>query len=58
MMEWNEYFNWVAFKVTWLESVVLKGERSVPHPGVTLVQAFTSQLFSLQFMNMQQSQPK
>lgn len=39
------HFNWVAFKVARLDSVVLNGGSSVPHLGVTFVQAFTSQLF-------------
>lgn len=39
------HFNWVAFKVTRLDSVVLNGGSSVPHLRVTFVQAFTSQLF-------------
>lgn len=36
------HFNWVAFKVARLDSVVLNGGSSVPHLGVTFVQAFTS----------------
>lgn len=45
------HFNWVAFKVARLDSVVLNGGSSIPHLGVAFVQAFTSQLFELIYEN-------